>query len=444
MNMKKKGFFTRKRTFSIFLIIFCICGIGINAHAISLTDATSTIGDLFSSFVDANEGTSSFRSLLIPFGGRTESLGNAYTGLCDDISYLRYNPAAGSIQKETQVALFHNSWIADSKLETLAYTTRFKNIPHLSYGGYVSCFYLPFTEYDLFGDRVAGNYYTETVAAVNVSYNLLAGYDFKGLAAGLTVKGGWRGMPDYTDNDTGAIIQGSGFKQSAFAIMADAGIMLQFNFLKFYSSRDPNVRIGLSAQNIGVSLTGFGSELQQDDPLPTTISAGISVKLIKPITVSADFVQPLNLFDIGSYHIPYFNTGVSIQFTSFASLLAGFSLKGANPRISTGLEFEVAKIRLNMNYTLDLTSSLAPLNRISLSAKILLGDKGRSITDAQVDDYYKLGLKYYADAKWEDAILVWQEALKLNKRFDPAIQGIQSARYQIEMFRMIQESLQLD
>ena len=443
MNMKKKGFFTRKKTFSTFLILFCLCGFS-KAYAVSITDATSAIGDLFSSFVDPNEGTTSFRSLLLPFGGRTESLGNAYTGLCDDISYLRYNPAAGSIQKETQVALFHNSWIADSKLETLAYTTRFKNIPHLSYGGYISCFYMPFTEYDLFGDRVAGNYYTETVAAINASYNLLAGYDFKGLAAGITVKTGWRGMPDYTDNDTGAIISGSGFAQSGLSIMADIGIMLQFNFLKFYSSRDPNVRIGISAQNIGVSLTGFGDKIQLDDPLPSTVAAGISVKLVKPVTLSFDFVQPLNLFDIGTYLIPYFNSGVSIQFASFVSLLAGFSLKGANPRISTGLEFEVAKIRLNMNYTLDLTTSLAPLNRISLSAKILLGDKGRSITYAQVDEYYKLGLKYYADAQWEDAILVWEEALKLNRRFDPAIQGIQSARYQIEMFQMIQESLQLD
>ena len=441
MKMKKKGFFTRKVTLSLLLLTLAVCGRG---YSLSIADASSTLGDLFSSFSDPNEGTTSFRSLLLPFGGRTESLGNAYTGLCDDISYLRYNPAAGSIQKETQVALFHNSWIADSKLETLAFTTRFKNIPHLSYGGYVSCFYLPFTEYDLFGERVAGSYYTETVTAINASYNLLAGYDFKGLAAGITLKGAFRGMPDYTDNNSGAIISGSGLSQSAFAIMADAGIMLQFNFLKFYSSREPNVRIGISAQNFGLSFTGFGQGLEKDDPLPSTLGAGISVKLIKPITVSIDFIQPLNLFDIGTYLIPYINTGLSIQFASFVSLLAGFSLKGANPRISTGLEFEVAKIRLNMNYTLDLTTSLAPLNRISLSAKILLGDKGRSITDAQVDEYYKIGLKYYADAKWEDAILVWEEALKLNKRFDPAIQGIQSARYQIEMFRKIQESLILD
>ena len=439
--MKKKGIFF---FFLVFLTRLLILGFSTRLTALSLTDAGTVLGDLFESMVDPNEAATSFRSLLVPFGGRTESLGNAYTGLCDDISYLRFNPAAGAIQKETQVALFHNAWIADSKLETLAYTTRFKKIPHFSVGGYVSCFYLPFTEYNIFGDRVSGSYYTETIAAINTSYNLLAGYDFKGLALGVTVKTGWRGMPDYTDNDTGAIISGSGFSQSALAIMADVGIMMQFNFLKFYSSRDPNVRIGISAQNLGISLTGFGKSIQKDDPLPTTVAAGISVKLIKPVTVSADFVQPLNLFDLSTYLIPYFNAGVSIQFAPFVSLLAGFSLKGANPKLSTGLEFEVAKIRLNMNYTLDLTTSLAPLNRISLSAKILLGDKGRSITDAQVDEYYQIGLKYYADAKWEDAILVWEEALKLNKRFDPAIQGIQSARYQIEMFQKIKDSLMLE
>lgn len=437
--MKKTRFSLVTVTFSIFLIFF-----GGKAAALSFLDTASDVADIFSFMIDDNEGATSFRSLLIPFGGRTESLGSAYTGLCDDINYLQFNPAAGSIQTETQTALFHNSWIADSKLETLAYTTRFKKVPHLSLGGYASCFYLPFTEYNFFGDRVAGSYYTETVVAFNASYNLLAGYDFKGLAMGITLKAGWRDVPDYTDNNTDAIIQGSGFAQSALAVMGDVGIMMQFNFLKFYSSRAPNVRIGVSAQNLGVAFTGFGQEIKLDDPLPTTVTAGISLKFIKPITVSFDFVQPLNLFDTSTYLIPYFNSGVSVQFASFVSFLGGFSLKGANPRISAGFEFEVAKIRLNMNYSLDFTTSFAPVNRIGLSAKILLGDKGRSIIDAQVDEYYHLGLKYYADAKWEEAIEVWEKALLLNKRFDPAIQGIQSAQHQIDMFNMIRESLMLD
>jgi len=429
---------------NIFIFLFFLGFSGQKAAALSYTDITSTISDVFAQFTDSNEGETTFRSLLIPFGGRTESLGSAYTGLCDDISYLQFNPAAGAIQKETQLALFHNSWIADSKLETLAFTTRLKNHKDLSFGGYASCFYMPFTEYNLFGNRVSGNYYTETMIAINGSYNFLAGYDFKGLTLGVSLKAGWRGIPDYTDNNTDAIIQGSGLAQCGLSLMADVGLMLQFNFLKFYSSRDPNVRIGISAQNLGISLTGFGKEIKIDDPLPTTLAAGISLKFIKPVTLSLDFVQPLNLQKLTNYMLPYISTGVSIQFTPFLSFLSGFSIKGANPRISAGLEFEIAKIRLNFNYSLDITSSISTFNRFSLSAKIMLGDKGRSIVDAEVDRLYQTGLKYYADAEWEKAIEIWQEAVELNKRFDPAIQGIQSAQRQIDMFKSIKESLLLD
>lgn len=418
--------------------------ISLQLNSLTFTDLSSVLSDIFYSFSDDNEGATTFRSLEIPFGGRTESLGCAYTGWCDDIGYLRFNPGAGAIQKQTQLALFHNSWIADSKMETLAYTTRFKNIPNLSVGGYLSCFYLPFTEYNVFGDRVAGSYYSETVAALNASYNFLAGYDFKGFSLGVNLKAGWRGMPDFTDNNSNEIIKKSGLEQSSLAIMADLGVILQFNFLKFYYSRDPNVRIGIAAKNLGAAVTGFGKSLQLDDPLPTDFSAGISLKFIKPITLSLDFTQPVNFQDFGSYLLPSVGTGISIQFTNYLELLGGFQLKGGNPRISAGFEFEVEKIRLNFNYTLDLASSFSPINKISLSAKIMFGDKGRSLVDAEVDRLYQIGLKYYAASDWQNAIDIWNEALKLNKRFDPAILGIQSAQYQIDMFQMIKESLLLD
>ena len=426
----------------IFLIsFFLLCE---NLIAISYSSLENTLSDIFYSYVDDNEGETTFRSLLIPFGGRSESLGTAYTGLSDDISFLRYNAGAGAVQKETQLSLFHNTWIADSKLETIAYTTRFKNIPNLSAGSYISCFYVPFTEYNLFGDRVASSYYTETIAAMNISYNFLAGYDFKGLSLGATLKTGWKGIPAYTDNNDDQIISNSGLEQSTFAAMADIGLLLQFNFLKYYYSRDPNVRIGFSAQNLGVTATGFGNQIKTGDPLPTLFTAGISLKFIKPITLTADFTQPVNLMNTGSYILPYLSSGFSFQFTNFLTLLAGISIKGANPRFSAGFEFEVAKIRFNFNYTLDLTTSFAPFNRLSLSTKVLLGDKGRSEIDRQVDEYYQLGLIHYAEADYETAIKIWNEALKLNKRFDPAKLGIQSAQYQIDMFRKIKESLLLD
>lgn len=433
-----------KKVFSFSIFLLCTAAFCKNVYALSYSDLDTSLSDILYNSIDENEGQTTFRSLLIPFGGRSESLGTAYTGLSDDISFLQFNPGAGAVQKESQISLFHNTWIADSKLETFAYTTRFKNIPNLSLGSYVYCFYLPFTEYNIFGDRVAASYYTESVAAFNISYNFLAGYDFKGLALGATIKSGWRGIPDYTDNDTNAILGGSGLEQSGLAFMADFGLLLQFNFLKYYYSREPNVRIGFSAQNLGFALTGFGNSITLDDPLPTIFSAGISLKFIKPITLSADFSQPVNLQNPSTYLMPYISTGFAFQFTNFLTALAGASLKGGNPRFSAGFEFEVSKIRFNFNYTLDFTTSFSPFNRLSLSTKVSLGDKGRSEIDKLVDDYYQLGLIYFAQADYESAIEVWNEALKLNKRFDPAKLGIQSAQYQIEMFRKIKESLLLE
>ena len=437
--MRKKHFLK-----SLFLLTILSLFPNKGLNALSYSDLITDLSDIFYSFVDKNEGQTSFRSLLIPFGGRSESLGGAYTGLCDDINFLQYNAGAGAVQKESQIALFHNMWIADSKMETIAATTRFKNIPHLSLGGFVSCFYLPFTEYNIFGDRVAASYYSETLAAINFSYNFLAGYDFKGFSLGGNLKTAWRGMPNYTDNNTNEVINNSGLAQSGLAFMGDLGLLLQFNFLKFYYSRDPNVRIGFSAQNLGVSLTGWGQQVVLDDPLPSLLSAGISVKFVKPVTLSLEFQQPINLQNLSTYLKPYIASGISLEFTNFLSVLGGFAIKGGNPRFSVGFEFEVAKVRFNFNYTLDFTSSFSPLNKLSLSLKLKLGDKGRSIIDKQVDEYYQQGLIYYAETDYQAAIDVWKEALKLNKRFDPAKLGIQSAQYQIDMFQLIKESLLLD
>ena len=429
-----------KKRFSLTLLIFSL--IFINLHSLSYDNFENTLSQIFDWAIDDNEGETAFRSLLIPFGGRSESMGEAYTGLSDDISFFQYNAAASSLQTETQLSVFHNSWIADSKLDAVAYTTRFG---HLGLGTYFSSFYLPFTEYNLFGDRVASNYYSESFAGLNISYNFLAGYNFKGLALGANLKAGWRAVPDFTDNESDEILVNSGIEQSAFASLVDIGLMMQFNFLKYFSSREPNVRFGLSAQNLGFTLTGFGSEsgLKIDEGLSTILAAGLSLKPIKPLLLSFDFKQPVNFFNITTYLKPYFCFGAAFKFTTFASLLGGFEIKGGNPKISAGFEFEILKVRLNFNYSLDLTSSFNPLNKVSISAKLLLGDRGRAQIDALVDKYYQEGLTLFTNREYEEAIKIWQEALKLNKRFDPAILGIETAQYRINILKKMEDSIKL-
>ena len=411
-----------------------------SVYSLDISDVSDVFTDLGYIGSTQNEGTTSYRSLLIPVGGRSESLGSAYTGLCDDAGYINYNAAASCILNETQASAFHNSWIADSKMDTLVYTTRIDN---MGIGFQAGCLYMPFTEYNLFGERVNTSYYTETNFAANISYNFLAGYDFKGFALGATVKTVFRSVPDYTDNDTNAIQTLSGLSQSGVGIMADIGLMLQFNFLKYFASRTPNVRIGLSAQNLGAAFTGLGSSsgIKLDDPLPTYFAAGISCQFLPIITATFDIKQPVNLFHPTDYQLFSVSAGVILAFTKQFSLLAGAEIKGGNPRFSVGSELQLSNARLNFNYSLDLTSSLNPVNRISLSAKILLGDRGRAERQKLIDELYLKGLEYYANAEWEKAIEQWELVLKINKRYDPAILGIDSAKSQIDMYERVRNSM---
>jgi hypothetical protein len=413
------------------------------AAGLEYVDVNSTLSSIFSSTTDDNEGTTVFRSLNIPTGGKAESMGTAYTGLSDDTGFFEYNPAASSVMENTEVAVFHNAWIADSAMETIAATLRNGN---MGMGVQLKCFYVPFTEYNLYGSRTAGSYYSETAATANISYNFLAGYTFRGLAAGMNFRTAWRNMPDYTDNDTDEIITGSGLAQSALGIMTDIGVMIRINAAKFYTDREPNLRIGLSANNIGIAITGFGSAqgITTDDPLPTKISAGIAYRPTAPVTITADFRQPVNLQDISTSGSWSAGTGFQIQTTAFFAVLGGFLIQGGNPRISMGSEFDVKGVKMDVNYTFDLTSSLNPVNHISLAAKLNLGDRGRAELGKKRDNYYAAGIAAYADGDLDTAILFWKEALKIDKRYDPALTGIKTAEKTKALYRHIVDIQSLD
>lgn len=420
----------RKQVFFLILTILAIHSGAV--FALDLSDPYISLAGLTESMINENEGLTAFRSLLIPGGGRSEAMGSAFSALANDISFFETNPAGSSTMPNTELAVFHNSWIADSRLETLSFTQRDDNF---GYGASIRCFYVPFTEYNTFGERVSRGYYTETFGILNVSYNFLAGYYFKGIAAGGNLKVGYRSMPDYSDN-YGNLMAGSGFSQSGIAIMADGGVQTRFNFLKLYNSRDPNFFLGMTFRNFGPPVKG--------EPLPSLMTVGTAYKPANPVTVSAELQQPLNFMDIAKSESTVYGTGVAVEFAKFFTFLGGFQLKGANPRISIGGEMNVNDLQFNVNYTLDMTTQAALFNRISLAAKLNLGDRGRLERQKKVESLYISGLKMYASGDLESAISVWNETLQLDKRFDPAIEGIETATVTLELQQKIRDLQQLE
>ncbi len=411
------------------------------AFCLEWSDYAASVAEAFSSLTDDNSGSTSFRSLYIPSGGRAESMGTAFTALSNDIGFFEYNAAASSTMDVTQFGVFHNSWIADSALETVAWTKRQKNF---GFGTLFKCFYVPFTEYDLFGDRVTSGYYSESTALLNVSYNFLANYGFKGIATGLNIKGAYRSMPDYSDDATGQVIAGSGLAQSAVAVMADIGIQMRFNFLKFFQSRTPNFYVGLSFTNAGVSYTHLDTNPVPDDALPSRFAAGIAWQLLKPVYLSLEFQQPVNLLDLSSSEQWSAGAGLYVQVASLFAVETGFMIKSGSPRLSLGAEFDVLDYKMNVNYTLDMTSSKNPMNHISVSAKLNLGDEGRQKLQDEIDKLYIEGLKLYKDGYFDEAAYVWRQIVMMDKSFTPAVEALEVAEKAASLQKQIIDIQNLD
>ncbi|MCL2175080.1 MAG: UPF0164 family protein [Treponema sp.] len=381
--------------------------------------------------IDDNAGLTAFPILKIPIGGRSEGM-LAFAAASDDVSFIEFNPAGSAMLEKSELAFFHNNWIADTMIEGAAYATRFGN---LGIAAGLKILYMPFTEYNIYGERVSNGYYTEGAAILNVSYNFLSGYYFGGLSVGISLKGAFRTMPDYTDNFDN-VIGSSGLSQSAVMGMADVGLLTRFNFLKFYSSREKNMSFALVARNLGPPVL--------DDPLPTEFCAAISYKPIRLLTIAFDFMYPLNLVDVTLSEKPYLSLGLSVNIARFLSMRAGFMYKAGSSRIAVGSAITLNKLAIDLNYTLDLLTQLQPLNRISVGVRFDLGDSGRGKKADQVDELYILGLEAYSRGNYADAKLCWEEALRIDPRYDPARESLAMMNNRDELTKRIDDLNRLD
>jgi len=358
---------------------------------------------------DPNTGLTTFRSLLIPMGGLQEGMGTAYTAVSKDSSYFEANPAASSTLDYTELAVYHNNWIADTKIEGAVYTIRTGGF---GFGAGGKWLYLPFTAYDEFGDRQGSGYYSEAMAGFNVSYNFFPGYYFSGIAVGATGKLAYRSVP--------AVASGATAGNSALGEMVDIGMLTRFDFGKFDHWRGKNFSIGLALKNLGPPVLG--------DPLPTTSSFGLAYAPLRPVTLSFDLSKPINLVDPALSEQFSVAGGFLVDVTSFFRMQGGLLLKGGNPRLTIGSSVDFELMRVAINYTLDLTTQFTPLNRISIQASFLLGDLGRGELAKKVDNLYLSGLEAYASGDVAKAEEFWKEALALDPTFDPAKESLHAAQ----------------
>lgn len=106
-------------------------------------------------------------------------------------------------------------------------------------------------------------------------------------------------------------------------------------------------------------------------------------------------------------------------------------MKADNPRISVGAALTLGTLALNMNYNLDLSGSLNPVDKFSVQAKFDLGDSGRAARAQEAESLFLQGVEEFANGNYERALALWQETLKLDPKYVPAADYIRTVQQTI-------------
>ncbi len=370
-------------------------------------NAYGSITDILKAFADPNTGLTSFPTLLVPLGGLSEGMGTAYSAVALDSGFIESNPAASSVLKNAELAFYHHNWISDSNLEGVVYTMRFDDLG-IGLGG--KFLYVPFTAYNEWGVVGAKDYISETVGTLNVSYNFLSNYYFYGIAVGANLKVAWRSIP--------AVFA---LNQSALAIMGDVGLQTSVNFLKFYDAQTRNFSMGLVVKNLGYSTL-------PDESLPQILTAGFAWTPLRPWTLAVDYNQPFSFPGQPPAAWGNLAVGTTVAIARFLSVQGGVLVSASNPKVSVGAALGIGTMALTMNYNLDLSGSLNPLDKFSVEARFVLGDSGRGDLAKKVDELYLQGVEAYAAGNLNQAIALWQQVLQLDPKYLPAAENIRTAR----------------
>nr|WP_252508138.1 UPF0164 family protein [Treponema pallidum] len=355
-------------------------------------------------------GKEQFLQFLIPSGGRYEYLGVSFTALADDASFFEANPAGSAGLSRGEVALFHHSQIHDSHTETVSFARRTQNT---GYGASVRAFSSESDLKSFFGGNSGssksgghqGKQGKGFVAIANASHTFCGQYRFKGVSFGCNFKMGFR----------------KGKTDSHVTVAGDLGLRAAFSVAKNFGSNEPNMHVGLVLKNAGISVKTNGSEVKHLNP---AIAVGFAYRPVYAFLFSLGLQQTLT-----KKESPVCSVGFMFFCTQHVTLLASAACKGKAYALSGGAEIRIGSFHLDMGYRYDQIFQAAHPHHVSVGLKWLIPNGGTQADRALlVKESYLVGLRFYDQRRYQEAITAWQLTLRQDPGFEPAAEGIERAR----------------
>lgn len=294
----------------------------------------------FSVALHADQGSTAAAFLKLNTSPRAQAMGDAFTGIADDVEALQYNPAGAAFVDQKQVTLMHTTWFVD-----------------------------------MFYDYGAVLWPTEHQGTLGLGFFMLNGGTFDGYDANFNPTGQFTassmyGTLSYARKLLPFLAAGLNLKMLSETIAGQSTSGLAVDISGLYQTPFPGLSLGLDVANLGPSV-GF----QEAFSLPVNVRFGLGYKPQPNIVLDMDLVQPIETAAIWSLGGEY-----GYRDTLFVRL--GYKYQGAidynqtytgyGPAVASGLNMGLG-LKLYKLYYIDYAYSpygfLGTTHHFSLTVK---------------------------------------------------------------------------
>jgi len=314
-------------------------------------------------------GTQAGAFLMIANGARPTAMGEAFSGVADDLSAVSWNPAGLANMTSMQAQISYAAWFADTGFSTV------------SVGGPV----FP-------GHVIAATFYAFHVPRIaNVPSEIEAPVDLSDYAVGLNYA--WA-MTDRLAVGGGARLLSTDIRQEGSPSSAASGALLDLGFL--YKNDDPPVSGAIVLQNMGPRMKfrdadaptpfwarlGFGWRAYRDEWLNMTgaFDASFPVDTRYHLQWPEGGIAEAYKTSIKGPSQNRFNFGIGAEcwFADVLALRGGYTIRMgsdiSSPSAGAGLRFTVEPFVYTIDYSYSFWGALSSnVSRVSFAMRLLPG-----------------------------------------------------------------------
>lgn len=313
-------------------------------------------------------GTVSSPYLELPMGARGTGMGEAFSGIANDVNALYYNPAGLTAMDATQVQLMHLEGFGGIHYENLGMAVPAESVG-LDVWGTVGLSYTLVAIDDTPKTRETspGSGIYDTAYAAN-------DFEFTAGASVVTLSYAWQATKMYSIGATFKAINEKVDTANGWGLAGDVGLLTR-----------PEVISGLSA---GLTLQNVGSSPDQGASLPSDLRVGLGYDWKSPFTGEAMEDKLLLGWDVIAPVVPVdgpWRTAFGFEYSrwfdsAFTALRAGYQVSQGITEMNGltlggGLGTELPGADLNLDYAWVPFGELGNMQRISVSA--IFGGKPR-------------------------------------------------------------------